>query len=238
MNKKREVIHSQIWEEIPEGDNPFAAAICYCSGYDVYGDLLGKISWIGYLYLLFKQERPTSAQAKLLEGLAIAVAILGPRDLSVRAAMCAGVGGSSYASCLMPALSAVAGQLTGAQEVALAMAYWQECDQRLTAWRERLQHLPQEERADVWLPLEHPPGFDPHGVSCAMPVRQTLASFAKHSPGGGALAWLQDHRLELEAAANCPLAMTGVAAAAMIDLDFSIQERSEEHTSALQSRGP
>src|SRR5699024_1033096 len=101
MNKKREVIHSQIWEEIPERDNPFTAAVCYCSGYDVYGDLLDKASWIEYLYLLFKQERPTSAQAKLLEGLAIAVANLGPRDHSIRAAMCAGVGGSTDASCLM-----------------------------------------------------------------------------------------------------------------------------------------
>ena len=82
--KKKEFIHSKIWEEIPEPDNPFAAAACYCSGYDVYGDLLGKISWIEYLYLLFKLEPPTKDQAKLLEGLAVAIANPGPRDLSVR----------------------------------------------------------------------------------------------------------------------------------------------------------
>ncbi|MGR6034423.1 MAG: citryl-CoA lyase [Candidatus Nitrosoglobus sp.] len=223
MSEKQDVIHSQIWEEIAEEGNSFAAAACYCSGYDVYGDLLGKASWIEYLYLLFKQERPTSEEAKLLEGLAIAIANPGPRDHSVRAAMCAGVGGSTYASCLMAALAVGAGQLNGAREVALAMTYWQECGKGLVAWQERLKNLPQEERADIWLPMEHPPGFDPHGASCTTPVRQTLVFLAKHSLGG-ALAWLQDHRLQLEASADCPLAMTGVIAAAMVDLNFSIQQ--------------
>ena len=60
-----EVIHTRIWEELPESDNPFAAATCYCHGYDVYGDLLGKATWIEYLYLLFRGERPTNAQRHL-----------------------------------------------------------------------------------------------------------------------------------------------------------------------------
>ncbi|ADE14553.1 conserved hypothetical protein [Nitrosococcus halophilus Nc 4] len=223
MSKEREVIHSRVWEEVAEPDNPFAAAACYCSGYDVYGDLLGKASWIEYLYLLLKQERPAPEKAKLLEGLAVAVANPGPREHSVRAAMCAGVGGSTSASSLMAALAVGAGQLNGAHEVAVAMAYWQDCGKNLMAWQERLKHPLQEERADIWLPLEHPPGFDPHGASCATPVRQTLAFLAKYH-SEGVLTWLQQHRLELEAAANCPLAMSGVAAAAMIDLDFSIQQ--------------
>ncbi|ADJ28090.1 citryl-CoA lyase [Nitrosococcus watsonii] len=223
MSEGREVIHSRIWEEVAAPDNPFVAAACYCSGYDVYGDLLGKASWIEYLYLLLKQERPSPKEARLLEGLAVAIANPGPRDHSIRAAMCAGVGGSTSASSLMAALAVGAGQLNGAHEVASAMASWQECGRNLMAWQERLQHPPQEERADVWLPLEHPPGFDPHGASCAMPVQQTLAFLAKNSPGE-ALSWLQTHRPELETAANCPLAMTGVAAAAMSDLDFNIQQ--------------
>ena len=96
-SKKKEVIHSKIWQETPEPDNPFAAQTCYCSGFDVYGDLLGKISWVEYLYLLFKLEPPTKEQAKLLEGIAVAIANPGPRDLSVRAAMNGGVGGSTSA---------------------------------------------------------------------------------------------------------------------------------------------
>lgn len=223
MSGQRDVIHTQLWEEVPEPDNPFAAAACYCAGYNVYGDLLGKASWIEYLYLLFRQERPTLQQARLLEGLAVAIANPGPRDHSVRAAMNGGVGGSTYAASLMAALAVGAGNLGGAHEIGITMSYWQACGRDLAAWRERLLQLPEEERADIWLPMEHPPGFDPHGASCATPVRQTLAYLAQHSPGT-ALSWLVDHRTELEKAAGCPLAMTGVAAAVMIDLNFDIQQ--------------
>ncbi len=85
MSAERDVINTRIWEDIPEADNPFAAAACYCSGYDVY------------------------------------------------------------------------------------------------------------------------------------------ASLVKYQPEG-ATDWLQTHRAELDAAANCPLTMTGVAAAAFIDLGFSVRE--------------
>lgn len=220
MAKDKETIHSKIWEEVAEENNPFAAAACYCSGYDVYGDLLGKAGWIEYLYLLFSGERPTPEQARLLEGLAVALANPGPRDHSVRAAMNAGVGGSTYASCLMAGLAVGAGQLGGAHEVAIAMGCWLECGEGLPAWQDRLRHPPDEERADIWSPMEHPPGFDPHGASCPTPVRQTLAHLTEVSPGK-ALAWLQAHRVTLEAAADCPLAMSGVAAAALIDLGFN-----------------
>ncbi|MDX1250764.1 MAG: citryl-CoA lyase [Gammaproteobacteria bacterium] len=222
-DNKTETIRSKIWEETPEEDNPFAAKACYCSGYDVYGDILPKASWSEYLYLLFKRERPIPAQAKLLEKLAIALANPGPRDHSVHAAMCGGVGGSTYAACLTAALAVGAGQLGGAHEVAIAMDCWLRCGQDLSAWREQLRNPPQEERADIWLPMEHPPGFAPHGASCATPIRQTLA-YLEQCHGGGALSWLQQHRTELEAIAECPLAMTGVAAAALTDLALTPQQ--------------
>ncbi|HQU15585.1 MAG: citryl-CoA lyase [Chromatiales bacterium 21-64-14] len=217
MSQPREVIHTSIWQEEPEPDNPFAAAVCYCRGYDVYGDILGRGSWPEYLYLLFHGERPDQTLTRLLEGLAVALANPGPRDHSVRAAMNGGAGGSTAASCLMAALAVGAGQLGGAHEVYRAMEGWVACGRNLDAWRERLRSPPREDRADIWSPPEHPPGFDPHGASCATPVRQTLAYLADQSPGG-ALPWLQAQRAALEAAADCPLAMTGVAAAALIDL--------------------
>lgn len=223
MSGHPEVIHTRIWSEIPEPDNPFAAATCLCAGYDVYGELLGKAGWIEYLYLLFKLERPTSSQTKLLEALAVALANPGPRDPAVHAAMSGGAGGSTHASCLMAALAVGAGQLGGAHEVALAMEYWECCRTDLEAWRTRLKNPPKEERADVWLPMEHPPGFDPHGAGCPTPVRQTLGVLAEFSPGES-LRWLNAVRTDLEAAADCPLAMTGVAAAALIDLGFSMQQ--------------
>lgn len=223
MSKNQEVIHTRIWEEIPEADNPFAAAVCRCAGYDVYGDLLGKASWIEYLYLLFKQERPTPDQAALLEGLAVALANAGPRDPAVHAAMCAGTGGSTRASALMAALAVGAGQLGGAREVALAMEYWQACGENLEAWRSLLLNPPKQERIDVWLPIEHLPGFDPHGTVCPAPVRQSLSFLAKYD-SAPLLRWLQNHREELETTAHSPLAMTGVAAAAFLDIGFSPEQ--------------
>lgn len=221
--KEQETIRTKIWEEEPEPDNPFAAKACYCHGYDVYGDLLGKITWVEYLFLLFQGDRPTSEQTRLLEGLAIAIANPGLRDHSVRGAMNGGVGGSTSAASLMAALAVGAGQYGGAREVATAMEYWNICGTDLLEWQKQLQNPPREERADVWLPIEHPPGFDPHGASCPTPVQQTLGYLVKHSPGP-TLKWLDKSRIALEHIADCPLAMTGVAAATLIDLGFNPQQ--------------
>jgi citrate synthase len=226
MSQKQEVIHSRIWEETPEPDNPFAAAGCFCAGYDVYGELLGQAGWAEYLYLLFKGEKPAPAQARLLENLAVALANPGPREASVHAAMSGGTGGSTHASCLMAALAVGAGQLGGAHEVALAVACWQTCGTDLTAWRERLQNPPGDDAIDVWPAMEHPPGFDPHGASCATPVRQTLAVLKEHS---GILAWLERQRPDLEAAAGHPLGMTGVAAAAFFELGLDADQAEMLH---------
>lgn len=217
MSERCEVIHTRIWDEEPEADNPFAAAVCYCRGYDVYGEVLGNARWSEYLYLLFLGERPAPAAAQLLEDLAVALANAGPRDAAVRAAMNGGAGGSTAAACLMAALAAGAGQYGGAHEVYRALEYWKECGRDLESWRERLRNPPVEERADIWLPMEHPPGFDPHGAGCPAPVRRTLDHLAARSPGP-ALPWLAAQREALEAAADCPLTMTGVAAAALADL--------------------
>ena len=220
-NQPTITIPTNIWKEEAEPDNPFSAATCYCFGYDVYGDLLGKASWAEYLFLLFHGERPTTQEAKLLEGLAVALANPGPRDHSVQAAMNGGAGGSGNAASLMAALAVGAGNLGGAHEILVAMQYWEACGQNLEHWRAHLQEPPQEERTDVWLPMEHPPGFGPYGVGCATPVLQTLNHLVQFAPRDGALLWLEKNRSALEAEADCPLAMSGVAAAALHDLKLS-----------------
>jgi len=217
---KREAIRSRIWHEEAEPDNPFAAARCYCHGYDVYGEVLGRADWTEYLYLLFRGERPEDAHRRLLNDLAVALADPGPRDHSVLAAMNGGVGGSHAAACLMAALGVGAGQLGGGREVVLAMALWSSCATDIDAWRQALTAPAPVERADVWPEMEHAPGFDPHGASCPGPVRRTLEHLASVS-SGDALTWLQRHREALEDITRCPLAMTGVAAAAFIDLGFT-----------------
>lgn len=223
MSKDIDTITSSIWREEPEPDNPFAARVCYLSGYDVYGDLLGKASWADYLHLLFTGEPPNREQALLLHDLAVALANPGPRDHSVRAAMNGGVAGSTSAACLIAALAVGAGNLGGAHEVSTAMECWKACGQDLAAWQVWLQHPPGDEKLDIWRPLEHPPGFDPHGTTCATAVRQTLEHLAAN-PAALALPWLQSYREHLERAANCPLAMSGVAAAALCDLGFSAEQ--------------
>lgn len=221
--QQKEKITTKIWDEVPEEDNPFAAKICYCSGYDVYGDLLGKASWIEYLYLLFKLERPSEQQAQLLEGLAVALANPGLRDHSVRAAMNAGVGGSTHASTLMAALAVGAGNLGGGREVYWCAKFWKKCGRNIDDWGETVEHFSDQD-ADIWLPMEHVPGFDPNGVSCPQPVLQLLEYLCPLSPSQGYLNWLTVNRAVLESKVGNPLSMSGVAAAAFLDLEFKPEQ--------------
>lgn len=217
-----QMIHTSIWQEIPETDNPFAAALCRCHGYDVYGDLLGKAGYIEYLFLLLKGERPGPAEATALNILAVAMANPGPRDPSVHAAMATGATGTPAASSLISAIAAGAGSAGGAREVFLAMQTWAECGTSLSAWQQRL-GAPSEEHPRYWPQAENIPGFDPHGVSCATPVRQLLSALQTVLPNGN-LAWLNANRVALEQVCSLPLAQNGVIAAAFADIGLQPAE--------------
>ena len=219
---KSEQIRTHIWLEEPEPDNPFATRAAYCHGYDVYGAMLGQARWVEMLYLLFRGEVPTSAQAELLEAVAVMLANPGPRDPSVHAAMCGGVGGSTAAACLIAALAVGAGQFSGGREVFLAMEGWNACSTDLDAWQRRFA-IPPDDTASIWPTPEHPPGFDPHGVSTTTPVKQSLATLAGMSVEAR-LPWLEANRISLEAAAGRSLALSGVVAAAFADLGFTAEQ--------------
>jgi citrate synthase len=215
-------IHTRIWEEEAELDNPFATRSAHCHGYDVYGAMLGKARWSEMLYLLLRGEAPYALEAQLLDTLAVALANPGPRDPSVHAAMCGGVAGSTAAATLVAALSVGAGGYTGAREVLLAMQGWAACGTSLALWQAHLA-APADTAASIWPQQQHAPGFDPHGISAATIVLQTLSCLAGMK-AGPALTWLECSRAELEAAAGCPLAMAGVAAAALHDLGFTPEQ--------------
>jgi citrate synthase len=215
-------IRTRIWREEPEPDNPFATRAAYCRGYDVYGEMLGQARWVEMLFLLFRNEAPTASQADMLEALAVALANPGPRDASVHAAMCGGVCGSTAASSLMAALAVGAGQLSGGREVFLAMEGWIECGTDLDAWRNWFAGLDTIPNTS-WPTPEHPPGFDPHGVSTATSVKQTLTCLTQYS-SGAYLPWLQRNLNDMEAGAGCPLALSGVTAAAFSDLCFTPEQ--------------
>ncbi len=220
------VYHSDFWLEEPEESNPFAAKACYCNGYDVYGQVVPNAGWFEYLLLLFKGERPSAATVALVEKLAMSLANPGPREASVRAAMNGGVAGANPGSALMAALAVGSGQYGGAQEVAVMMELWQQCGRDLPTWKQRLNQPEQDERADIWAPMEHAPGFDPNGDQTPTPVLSTLALLTSLAPDYGALAWLSQNREELERHAGYPLAMSGIAAAAFVDLSLNPEQGS------------
>lgn len=217
-----DAIHTRIWLEEPEPDNPFATRAAYCRGYDVFGQMVGKARWVEMLVLLFRDELPGTAALDMLEALAVALANPGPRDSSIHAAMCGGVGGSTAAASLIAALSVGAGRHRGAHEVFDAMRAWQACGTDLEAWPTKIGKLAHD-GVDIWPAPEHAPGFDPHGVSTATTVRQLLATLARIG-ASPRLAWLLAHRSEVEASIGLPLDIGGVAAAALADLGFTPAE--------------
>ena len=224
MKGKKEVIHTKIWNEVPEDDNPFAAKQCFCAGYDVYGDLLGKVRWAEYLYLLFKLEKPTKQQAELLEAIAISIANPGIRDHSVRAAMNAGVGGSTSASTLMAALAVGAGQYGGAREVYLFVNLINKCKQDLKKWEFNLASKNFNSDDVIWNDLDHYPGFDPNGITFPTPTSIILEYLNGLSEKQSCLNWVRKNRKMLESFTDAPLSITGVIASALYDLGFSEEQ--------------
>jgi citrate synthase len=215
----RQQVRTRIWHEEAEADNAFATRSALCHGYDVYGDMLGQSRWMDMLFLLLRGEAPSAAQAGLLEALGVALANPGPRDAAVHAAMCAGVGGSTSAAALMAALSVGAGKCGGAREVWAAMQLFNDCGESLSTW-ERALNSPASERAGIWPQAGHAPGFDPHAAQASGIVARSLQVLATLSTGA-CLPWLARSRAQLEATTGRGLAMTGVAAAALVDLGFT-----------------
>ncbi|SMF14786.1 citrate synthase [Alteromonadaceae bacterium Bs31] len=223
MSEQEETFTSAIWSERAEADDPFTAAECRCAGYDVFGDLLGQVEWIEYLFLLFRKEPPSQPQKRLLNDLAVALAAQGPRDLATQAATSAAAGGSPMAACLMAALSVGAGQHGGAREVYHAVLCWESFAQDTKQWQRYLSQSWPLPDPSTWPDREHPAGFDPNGLACSRPTLQTLSRLASH-PATPHLNWLRDKRPALETAASMPLALSGVAASAFFDLGFDAQQ--------------
>ena len=225
---KHEVIRTRIWSEEPAADNSFATNVARCHGFDVYGEMLGNCRWVEMVYLLFIGEPPSVQAADLLEGLAVALANPGPRDPSVHAAMCSGTGGSPAAASLMAALAVGAGNLSGGHEIRLAVETWSDCGTNLDSWKVCLTSTVPASTSNPWRHPEHPPGFDPHGITTTLSVKQALTCLSRLSPGPH-LPWLNSHHHELEWITGLPLSLSGVAAAAYADLCFAPEQAEMLH---------
>lgn len=208
-----ELIHTRIWDETPDPRSPFLGQNVRLFGYDYYGDLLGQARWVEMLWLLFTGEAPSRDQAELLERLAVALANPGPRDPSVHAAMCGGIGGSRPAAQLMAALAVASGDHGGAGELQRAMLAWQACDEDFASLPEALAV-----RADadgIW------PGFSPLARHTGTPVLRCLDTLSQQ-PLAHRLRHLRDTEVALCATATRGLSLTGIAAAALSDLGLSV----------------
>ena len=159
----------------------------------------------------------------MLEALAVALANPGPRDPSIHAAMCGGVGRlpAPRLRSLRPvrrrgAVSRRArgirrhGRLGGVRH-------------RFAAWSAYARRDTHADPVDTWPRREHPPGFDPHGVYAPTSVRQLLDALVRIFPSPR-LSWLESQGRELEQAVGLPLDIGGIAAAAFCDLGFAPNE--------------
>ncbi len=223
MKKSNPVINSEFWKELPQGNDPFCTETAICSGYNVYGDMLGKANYFEYIFLLFKHCRPTISQTNALSVLAFALANPGPRDPSVHAAMGAGMSNSTSASVLVAALACGAGSYGGARDVYLCMQNWQSHGKNITSWCDSLENPCKSSRSEVWPECEHPAGFASYDRNCGKPVIQTLEKLCSVLDSGE-IAFLATNRVLLEKSAKRSVSMTGVAAACLIELGFTPQE--------------
>ena len=216
-----DVIKTRLWAEAAAAGDEFVADRCLAAGYDVYGDLLGQITWIEYLYLLFLREPPSAQSAKLLNDLAVALACHGPRDLGIQGAMSAAAAGSTAASSLVAALAVGAGQYNGARDVHDLMLFWAQRGSDLAHWQSMLGHK-KYAASTIWPARSHPPGFDPNLAVCGLPIVQTLTLLSR-SPGAEHLRWLTTHRVALQECAGMPMGFSAIAAAAFLDLQLDAQ---------------
>jgi citrate synthase len=204
-------IRTRIWAESPDPRSPFLGRDVRLFGYDYYGEVLAKARWTEVLWLLFVGEVPAPDQAALLERLAVALANPGPRDPAVHAAMCGGIGGSRPAAQLMAALAVASGDHGGAGELRRAMLAWQDSDTGVSITTRLAAHADTEGN---W------PGFSPLSRNTGEPVMQCLMQLSA-SPLANCLKRLNEDEAALCRGATHGLSLTGVAAAAFVDLGLS-----------------
>lgn len=202
---------TRIMAEEP-GSNPYLARHCRLHGYDLL-DLTRQASFVDVLFLLFRGELPTAAEARLLERLLIAFINPGPRHAATRAAMDAGLGRTDPAHILPIGLLVLGGSRGGAGEV----------EPTMRALR-RSMRRPPEQVAEQCLAAEGPeapaPGFGRRYDDRDEYLNDLAAALREAHPEAAALAWGCRFVTALEPARSGWLP-PGLAAAAFCDLGFT-----------------
>ena len=221
-----EPITSNFWQEIPHPKDPFVANRVLCRGYDVFNQILGRADMTDYVCLLLFGEKPSTKQKDMMNRLAVILGNPGPRDPSVRAAMTAAAGGSSPVACLISALACGSGNLAGSHEIQILIRNIQEMQQDTQRWLDYLKQdfpLASSEDEDVFIPIEHPPGFfGAHEYSGDF-IQSALNSLCQidETPQ---LNWTRENFDSLSKAAGCAMQISFVVAAALYDFKLSSEQ--------------
>lgn len=114
---------TSIFHEHPSEHNPYLADQVECCGYNML-ELISKLSYAEYLFLLATGELPDKSQADLLNRGLIAFSSPGCRHPAVRAAVAAGVGKTVPCNVLPSALLVMSGDDDGAGALIDAMRFF------------------------------------------------------------------------------------------------------------------
>lgn len=197
-------IRSRIWSEQADPRSPFLGREVRICGFDYYGELLGRADPVDMLWLLFCGEAPDPAHKRLLCDLAVLLADPGPREASVHAAMCGGIGGSRPGASLMAALAVADGDAGGRGELLRALRAFGRAEGELAAAL-----AAEADACGTW------PGFTAASPHASDGVLQALAALCR-SPLAEALHQLATLVADIDGQRGAgPLA---VAAAAFHDL--------------------
>ncbi len=206
---------TKIWNEKPSKTNPYIAESASCHGYDLV-ELCTKRSFVDVLFLLFRNELPTSVEASLLEKLLIVFINPGPRHPATRAAMNAGVGNTDSSHILPIGLTVLGGSVLGAAEVENCMRWLRKSsrrDPRIIAKGLLENNLAGEGVGCL------APGFGRHFGSVDEYVQNLVTVFSAADGTGRIFEWSTFFVEELRRA-NYGWLSTGLAAAILCDLGF------------------
>lgn len=211
-----ERVRTRIWQEEPDGDNPWLARGARCHGY-AHAELVRATGFADTIFLLLRGELPDPRQRQLMDRLLVSFCNPGPRHAATRAAMNAAASGTREASIGAIALALLGGEHLGSAEVEQAAAFL------VARRREDPRAL-----AGTLLAAESPagegdrrpaPGFgtlhgsiDPYTATLALPLIELAAA-------DGPLAWASTLAASL-APGGCGWLQPGLAAAGALELGF------------------
>jgi citrate synthase len=218
QNIMQNIINTSIWQEDPDPTNPFGTNTARCRGYDVFNDLVGNASWIQMLVLLFRNELPEQTALKQLEALAVGIMNPGPRDPSVHAGMCGGVGKAPAAASLIAALSVGAGRNNGSHDVHDVMTMLNLYGHDLEKWT---MHKPP--TIELWPDREITPGFDPHSPLPPTTLIDFVHRLYETNPSPN-VAWLHQNVEAMRSEVGTHANMAMIAACVLVDLGFTPDE--------------